>query len=98
MASLCLLESKNWEEVFHSITSNRRNCCSRIVYYISSLEEEHIDIQTEQRTEKHASYEIILALIQVKHSNNESSKKKKKVTVSSNQNYPYLKWTRHCSK
>ena len=78
MASLCLLESKNWEEVFHSITSNRRNCCSRIVYYISSLEEEHIDIQTEQRTEKHASYEIIFALIQVKHSNNESSKKKKK--------------------
>ena len=66
-------------------------------------------MQTEQRTEKYSPYEIISELIQVKHSNNESSKKEKQKKVGEkntrftgqllrNQNYPYLKWTRHCSK
>ena len=76
-------------------------------------------MKTEQRTEKHAPYVIIPALIQVKHSNNVMIKNMVKLTteiycigtraaktetkqfhgpVTSNQIYPYLKWTRHCSK
>jgi hypothetical protein len=50
----------------------------------SCLEEENIGMKTEQRTEKHAPYVVIPALIQVKHSNNVMIKSMVKLTTEIN--------------